>query len=150
MGHVLRAGSRAAAYVLVALTLTVGAGLPAFAMSFASSSILLATQPDTPAATPRHLIGGHLIAAVSGYGFASLVGPQPWSAALAIGMAAMLMMLTRTLHPPGAVSGYLMFNSHTHPEWLLFPVLTTSLVLAGLSELARRYVPGGGRPKGRR
>ena len=141
MGHVLRAGGLAAVYVLVALTLTLGAGLPAFAMSFASSSILLATQPDTPNARPRSLIGGHMIAGFCGYGCATLLGAEPWAAALAIGLAAMLMLATRTLHPPGAVSGYLMFNAHDHPAWLLFPVLTTSLVLAGLSELARRYVP---------
>jgi CBS-domain-containing membrane protein len=141
MGHVLRAGSLAATYVLLSLTLTAGAGLPAFAMSFASSSILLATQPDTPAAQPRSLVGGHLIAALCGYGFATFAGPQPWSAALAIGLAAMLMLLTRTLHPPGAVSGYLMFNAHQHPEWIVFPVLTTSLMLAVLSALVRRYIP---------
>ena len=141
MAEPLRAGILAAAYVLTSLLLTGAAGLPAFAMSFASSSILLATQPATPAAQPRNLIGGHCIAAICGWGFAAWLGPQPWSAALAIGLAAALMLLTRTLHPPGAVSGYLMLNAHQHVGWLLFPVLTTSVVLAAMSQLVRRYAP---------
>ena len=137
----VRAGVLAAAYVGAVLALTTLAGLPAFAMSFASSSILLAAQPDSAAARPRSLIGGHLLAAICGWVVGALAGDAVWAAALAIGVAALLMQVTDTLHPPAAVSGYLMFQQHSHWTWLLFPVFTGAALLAGLAWVAARLWP---------
>ena len=75
----VRAGVLAAAYVGAVLALTTLGGLPAFAMSFASSSILLAAQPDSAAARPRSLIGGHLLAAICGWVVGALAGDAVWA-----------------------------------------------------------------------
>jgi CBS-domain-containing membrane protein len=80
MKPALRAGVLAAFYVATVLALTTWSGLPRFAMSFASSSILLATQPNSPAAEPRSLIGGHMIAALCGWTIGGLFGDGVWAA----------------------------------------------------------------------
>lgn len=138
--RVVRSGVLAAAYVSAALGLTLWSGLPAFAMSFASSSILLAAQPDTPAARPRALVGGHMIAALCGWAVGSQFGVEVWTAALAIGAAAAFMAATDTLHPPAAVSGFLMLQQSAHPMWLAFPILTCASVLGVMAWLAPRLV----------
>ena len=137
----LRTAVLAAVYVSAVVTVTTLSHLPAFAMTFASSAILLAAQPDTPAAQPRALIGGHVIAALCGLAAGCLVGDGVAGTALAIGAAAVLMQASRTLHPPAAVSGYLMLHQTAHWTWLLFPILSGALLLAGLSWAARRLVP---------
>ena len=137
----VRTGALAAAYVSAVVAVTTLSHLPALAMSFASSAILLAAQPDTAAARPQALIGGHMIAALCGWAVGSLVGDGVTGVAVAIGAAAVLMQVTGTLHPPAAVSGYLMLNQPEHWTWLLFPILCGAILLSVLGHLARRLVP---------
>jgi CBS-domain-containing membrane protein len=137
----VRVGLLAAIYVSAVLTVTTLSHLPALAMSFASSAILLAAQPDTAAAQPQALIGGHMIAALCGWTVGSLVGDGVAGAAIAIGAAALLMQVTRTLHPPAAVSGYLMLHQPGHWTWLVFPILCGAILLSVLASVARRLVP---------
>jgi len=95
----------------------------------------------TAAARPQALIGGHMIAALCGWAVGSLVGDGVTGVAVAIGAAAVLMQVTGTLHPPAAVSGYLMLNQPEHWTWLLFPILCGAILLSVLGHLARRLVP---------
>lgn len=148
MRTALRTGLLAAVYVSAALIVILVSRLPAFALTFASSAILLAAQPDIPAAQPRALIGGHMIAALCGWAAGVLMGDGLAGAAAAIGAAAFLMSLTRTLHPPAAVSGYLMLHQSVHVSWIVFPILSCAVLLAVLAWAMRRLLPqtGGSTP----
>ena len=141
----LRMSVLAAIYVSAVLAVTRLNHLPALAMSFASSAVLLATQPDTIAARPRALIGGHMIAGLCGWASGSLVGDSVTGAAIAIGAAAILMQATRTLHPPAAVSAYMMLQQPSHWTWLLFPVLFCAILLSVLARVAEQLTPLRGR-----
>jgi hypothetical protein len=136
----VRTGVLAAIYVSAVLTVTTLSHLPALAMSFASSAILLAAQPDTAAAQPQALIGGHMIAALCGWTVGSLVGDGVAGAAIAMGAAALLMQVTGTLHPPAAVSGYLMLHQPGHWTWLVFPILCGAILLSLLAGVTRMLV----------
>ena len=137
----LRTGGLAGVYVSAVLAVTTWSHLPLVAMTFASSAVLLAAQPDSAAAQPRALIGGHVIAALCGWAVGSLVGAGVAGAAITIGAAAVLMQATRTLHPPAAVSGYLMLQQPGHWTWLIFPIFAGAILLGGLSWVARRLLP---------
>ena len=110
-------------------------------MSFASSAILLATQPDASDARPRALIGGHMIAGLCGWASGAFLGGGLTGAAIAIGGAAFIMQATRTLHPPAAVSGYLMLHEPGHWTWLIFPILSGAILLGALASIARKLAP---------
>ena len=137
----LRDGVVAGMYVLVVFLLTRWVAAPAFAMTFASSSVLLATLPRSEAARPRNLIGGHLLAALCGWTVGASLGDGALQAALAIGLAALVMQVTGTLHPPAAVSGYLMLNQHAHWTWMAAPILAGAIILALLSRAVEAISP---------
>ena len=128
----------AAIYVGAAVTLTGLSGAPATAMTFASTSVLLATLPDTEAAKPRAVIGGHVLAALSGWLVGFTLGPSGYAACLAIGLAALAMQVTRTLHPPAAVSGYLMLNQSGHWTWIIAPIVLGAVTLSALALVLER------------
>lgn len=134
----VRRSLAAAIYVGAAALLTEMSGAPATAMTFASTSILLATLPDTDAARPRAVIGGHLLAALSGWLVGLWLGPSGYVACLAIGLAAFAMQATRTLHPPAAVSGYLMLHQSGHWGWLIAPIVLGAVALSALAHLMDR------------
>jgi hypothetical protein len=50
------------------------------------------------------------------------------------------MQMTGTVHPPAAVSGYLMLHQPEHWTWLVFPILSSALLLSVLACVARRFV----------
>ena len=138
MRLILRRSLAAAIYVGAAAMLTSLSGAPATAMTFASTSVLLATLPGTDAAKPRAVIGGHSLAAVSGWLVGLLLGPSGYEACLAVGLAALAMQSTRTLHPPAAVSGYLMLNQSGHWTWLFAPIVLGAVALSALAYLLDR------------
>lgn len=73
--------------------------------SFGASAVLLYGAPQAPLSQPRNLLGGHVISAVTGVFFASLLGGIPWLACgMAVASAIALMHITGTLHPPGGAT----------------------------------------------
>ncbi|RAK58105.1 HPP family protein [Phenylobacterium deserti] len=66
-----------------------------------ASAVLVFAVPASPLAQPRCVIGGNILSAVVGVTCALLL-PQPaLAAAVAVGMAILLMSLLGCLHPPG-------------------------------------------------
>jgi len=61
--------------------------VPVMAVPFATSIVVVLGSPEVEAAQPRALIGGHLLATLVGILVVKLAGPQPWAAAVAVGLA---------------------------------------------------------------
>jgi CBS-domain-containing membrane protein len=70
--------------------------------SFGASCVLLFGYPDAPFAQPANVVLGHLFCTVIGIAALQLLGPSPWSLALAVGLAIAVMMATRTV--PGFIT----------------------------------------------
>ncbi len=100
-----------------------------------ASAVLIFTAPASPLAQPWPVIAGNTVSALVGVVCAHFL-PWPLGAgALAVGVAIALMMLLRCLHPPGGAVALLMVLMHEQSlGFVLFPVLTNSvlLVLAGM------------------
>ena len=59
----------------------------------------------SPLAQPRNLIGGHVVSALVGISCYQLLGHTIWLAsAMAVSLAIVTMLVTRTLHPPGGAT----------------------------------------------
>lgn len=79
------------------LTLVVG--------SLGASAILVYGAVKSPFSQPRNLIGGHVVSGLVGVACYQLFGGTLWLAAgLAVSVAMIAMMATKTLHPPGGAT----------------------------------------------
>jgi CBS-domain-containing membrane protein len=73
--------------------------------SFGASAVLLYAAIRSPLAQPRNLVLGHIVSALVGVGVYRYVGDTLWlAAALAVSLAIVAMLLTKSLHPPGGAT----------------------------------------------
>lgn len=107
--------------------------VPVMAVPFATSIVLVLGSPEADAAQPRALIGGHLISSLVGLAVLTLAGPQPWAAALAVGLAMLAMHATRTFHPPAGIDPLLVVVNGLPWSFLLVPVAAGALLLAAFA-----------------
>lgn len=129
-------------FVAIFLLALVGASaqLALIIAPFGATAVLLFALPDSPLAQPRNVIGGHLISATIGLGCFSLLGHQPLSLALGVGLAIAAMRLTRTLHPPAGADPLVAITIGASWSFLLLPVLAGTVALVAISTAFRRTI----------
>nr|WP_246307973.1 HPP family protein [Chitinibacter bivalviorum] len=66
-----------------------------------ASAVLLFAAPASPLAQPWSIIVGNVLSAVAGVLCANLIGHTALAAGIAVMLAIAVMLLTRSLHPPG-------------------------------------------------
>lgn len=96
------------------------AGVPYAQIPFITSIVLAIGLPGTPASTPRAIIGGHIVSTLAGILVLHVAGSGDFASALAVGLAALAMAATRTMHPPAGSMPFLSFRSRFPPPGLLF------------------------------
>ena len=106
---------------------------PLMTIPFATSIVLVMGSPEADPAQPRALVGGHLIAALVGLVVVKLVGPNPWAAALAVGLAMLAMHLTGTFHPPAGINPLLVVVNNFSWTYIIVPVACGALLLVGFA-----------------
>lgn len=104
--------------------------MPVMAIPFATSIVLVLGSPEAEAAQPRALIGGHIIASAVGLLVLTLVGPQPWAAAFAVGLSMVAMHAARAFHPPAGIDPLLIVVNAMPWSFLLMPVAVGAVALA--------------------
>ena len=73
--------------------------------SFGASAVLVYGAIKSPLAQPRNLIGGHVISGLVGVACWQVFGATLWvAAALAVSLAIVAMLATKSLHPPGGAT----------------------------------------------
>ncbi len=113
---------------------------PLAVIPFATSIVLVIGSPDAVPAQPRALIGGHLVATLVGLMVVHAMGPQPWAAALAVGLAVLAMFLTGTFHPPAGINPLLVVSLNLPWTFIVAPVLAGALLLAAFAFVWHRGV----------
>jgi CBS-domain-containing membrane protein len=79
--------------------------LTLFIGSFGASAVLVYAAIKSPLAQPRNLVGGHILSGLVGVTCYQLFGQTIWlAAALAVSLAIVVMLATKTLHPPGGAT----------------------------------------------
>ena len=93
-------------FLIAALLLHDAVLRAAIIVAVASSAFIIFVVPDSVAATPRRVIGGHIVAIIIGTIFAAIAGSHEESsyfvdimAALSVGLSILLMVSTNTEHP---------------------------------------------------
>lgn len=116
-------------------------GMPMIVASFGASAVLIYGVPDVPLAQPRNVVGGHVISAAAGVGVYALFGLTWWSAALATALAIVLMLVTRTAHPPGGATALAAVLGQASPVYILTPVLAGAAILVAVGLLTNNLSP---------
>jgi CBS-domain-containing membrane protein len=109
------------------------AAFPLMAIPFATSIVMVLGSPKAEPAQPRALIGGHLISTVVGLVAVKLLGPAPWVAALAVGLAMIAMHVTDTFHPPAGIDPLVIVVNDMSWGFLIAPVGVGALLLAAFA-----------------
>ena len=119
----------------------------AIVAAVASTTFIIFVVPNSVAATPRKVIGGHLVAVICGAIFSSVLlipavasGPgepvQSIMAALSVGLGIFLMVITDTEHAPAAGTALgLVIHGWT---WSAVVFILSSAVILSLIRLALR------------
>lgn len=92
--------------------------------SFGASAVLVYGAIKSPLAQPRNLVGGHVVSGLAGVAAFQLFGQTPWLAAAAgVSLAIVLMLATRTLHPPGGATALIAVigGQKVHALGFLYP-----------------------------
>ncbi len=97
--------------------------------TFAASSLLTFAYPDSPFSQPWNTVIGHLVGTAAGLACLHGLGPDWWSAGLAVGLAIALMKATRTVHPPASSNPLIVFAFKPGWSFLLFPTLTGAVLI---------------------
>ncbi len=114
--------------------------LPLIMAPFGASCVLLFTAADSPLSQPVNVIGGHLLATLTGLLFQFSLGSGPISIALATGTAIALMRWLRITHPPAGANPMVVFAEQETFSFLLFPVLPGCLFLVLFTALFHRFL----------
>lgn len=130
----LAAGLGAAIAIAVMAGLSLKTEAPWLMAPFGASCFLAFAVPDSPLAQPRNILFGHLISTAVGLMASSVLGATWWSMGLAVGLAVLLMLLTRTGHPPAGADPLLVMAIEPSYSFLLFPTLagSSAIVLIAL------------------
>lgn len=80
------------------------AGTLIMVTSMGATAVLLFAVPQGALSQPWSVIGGHLLSAFVGVTVQQLFPDQPWTPALAVGLAVGVMHYLRCMHPPGGAT----------------------------------------------
>lgn len=131
----------AATAIGTALWLTDMSSAPFLLASLGGSTIFLFGLTKAPAAQPRALVGGHLGGALVGILCFQAFGEALWVYMLAAVLTLLLMLLTKTVHPPAGANPLIMIHGHASLTALWQPVGLAILVLFLVAFLWSRLVP---------
>jgi len=112
--------------------------IPYWQIPFITSIALVMGAPESEPARPRALIGGHLASAGVGYLALLAGGPSPTLAAIAVGLAVVVMLRLRVFHPPAAVDAFLVVNLGLKIGYLFEVILPGAILLAGFAIVWRK------------
>ena len=89
---------------------------------FGASLVLVMAVHDSPLASPRNVFLGHVLSASSGVLIFYFFGGTPLSIALGLSLAIILMMLTKTVHPPAGANPVIAILGAKTFEFVVIPV----------------------------
>ena len=134
----------AAAFVIGVLSLlTFESPLGVWLMfSFGSSSLILFVFHDSEFAKAKNVFFGHLVSVIIGILFNHYLGISFVSLGLSVGLCVTLMMYLKIVHPPAAANPLIVLFADVSYDFILFPVVSGSVVLIVLSYVINKFIFG--------
>ncbi|TGE31647.1 HPP family protein [Desulfosporosinus sp. Sb-LF] len=109
--------------------------------SFGASAVLIYGVPDAPLSQPRNVFFGHTLSATVGVATYMIFGLTWWSPALGTALALVVIILTKTTHPPGGATALFAVLSKAQPDYILNPIATGAVILILIGLLVNNLSP---------
>ena len=109
--------------------------------SFGSSMVLLFGFPESPFAQPKNVFFGHLVTALVGVIFVSLISlPIYINIALAVGVGIFLMILLNIVHPPAGGNPIMVIIGSVSYDYLISPIIFGCIIIISLAILINKFL----------
>tara|TARA_A100001015_G_scaffold70139_1_gene77689 strand:+ start:1736 stop:2206 length:471 start_codon:yes stop_codon:yes gene_type:complete len=132
--------------ILAFLTLETSAGVWLM-FSFGATVFIVFVLYDLETAQPKNIFFGHLISILVGILFNETIGLSYYSLGLSVGVAVILMVYFKVMHPPAASNPLVALFMDLSFDFILFPVILGSLLIIFLSILINKIVLNRNYPK---
>ena len=109
-------------------------------ISFGATSLVVFVLYDKEFAQPGNIFFGHLLGIIVGILFNEFIGMSPLSLALSVGSTITLMIYLKVIHPPAAANPLIALFGDVSIEFIVFPVMTGSLIIIFFSVIINKYI----------
>ena len=113
--------------------------LPLLVASLGSTAVTLFALPKAPAAKPKSAILGQISSAIVGWGTQFLLGTTWYSAAIAVMLALVIMVLLDCVHPPGGATALTAILTPQEWTFIFAPVAIGVVFLVIVAYVANRF-----------
>ena len=135
------AGISAAIVISILAYLTLETSLGIWLMfSFGATVFLVFVLYDLETAQPKNIFFGHLISILVGIIFNETVGLSFYSLGLSVGIAVVLMVYFKVMHPPAASNPLVALTMDLSFDFILFPVITGTIIIILMSVLINKII----------
>ena len=124
---------------LAFLTLETSAGIWLM-FSFGATVFLVFVLYELETAQPKNIFFGHLVSILVGVIFNETIGISFYSLGLSVGLAIILMVYFKIMHPPAASNPIVALFMDLSFDYILFPVIMGSVVIIFLSIVINRFI----------
>jgi len=111
---------------------------PLSRVPFVTSIVLVMALPDSEPARPYAVVGGHMLSCIAGLAAFWMMGSGDAACAVALGLALLLMLLLRAVHPPAGIDAFLIAAYGLPVSWAINPVLVGAVFLVGYKRVWRQ------------
>ena len=125
--------------ILAFLTLETSAGVWLM-FSFGATVFLVFVLYELETAQPKNIFFGHLISILVGIIFNETIGLSFYSLGLSVGIAVMLMVYFKVMHPPAASNPLVALFMDLSFDFVLFPVVTGTILIILLSIFINKII----------
>ena len=108
--------------------------------SFGSTALILFVFYDSEFAQPKNIFFGHLISIIIGILINELIGISFFSLGLSVGICVSVMMYLKIVHPPAAANPLIALFADVSYDFILFPIITGSILLILVSFIINKFV----------
>ena len=108
--------------------------------SFGATVFLVFVLYELETAQPKNIFFGHLISILVGIIFNETIGLSFYSLGLSVGVAVILMVYFKVMHPPAASNPLVALFMDLSFDFILFPVITGSVLIILLSILINKII----------
>ena len=125
--------------ILAFLTLETSAGIWLM-FSFGATVFIVFVLYNLETAQPKNIFFGHLVSILVGVIVNELFGLSFYSLGLAVGIAIILMVYFKVMHPPAASNPLVAISMDLSFDFIIFPVVVGTIVIILASIVINRFI----------
>tara|TARA_A100001011_G_scaffold306385_1_gene321377 strand:- start:84 stop:548 length:465 start_codon:yes stop_codon:yes gene_type:complete len=125
--------------ILAYLTLETSGGIWLM-FSFGATVFLVFVLYKLETAQPKNIFFGHLISIMIGVLFNETIGLSFFSAGISVGLAVILMVYFKVMHPPAASNPLVALFMDLSYDFILFPIIVGTIVIILMAILINKII----------